>query len=94
MIWLLVLAVVCAVAMVAWAVLIPTDDVAEPTPNPLTELPSMPDTADPVLVPGLLSGLGLSHPQVPAWISDPDVIASVEAGLIDIPDEFAQARGE
>ncbi|MFJ3984341.1 hypothetical protein [Streptomyces fungicidicus] len=28
---------------------------------------------------------------VPAWITDPDLIASIEAGLIDIDDEFMGA---
>ncbi|MFR0351829.1 hypothetical protein [Streptomyces sediminimaris] len=28
-------------------------------------------------------------PTVPAWITDPDLIASIEAGLVDIPDDFA-----
>lgn len=61
-----------------------------PEPNPLDDLPSMPDTAAPVLLPGLLRGLGLApRPRpVPAWITDPDLIASIEAGLIDIPDDL------
>jgi hypothetical protein len=58
-------------------------------PNPLADLPPMPASADPVLLPDLLRGLGLARrPTVPAWITDPDVIASIEAGLIDIPDDL------
>lgn len=50
-------------------------------------LPPMPGDADPVIVPGLLSGLGITRPRIPAWITDPNLIASIEAGLIDLPDE-------
>lgn len=32
-----------------------------------------------------------TRPQAPAWITDPDLIASIEAGLIDIDDEFMGA---
>jgi hypothetical protein len=60
-----------------------------PEPNPIEDLPSMPATAEPVLLPGLLRGLGLARrPSVPGWITDPDLIASIEAGLIDIPDDL------
>jgi hypothetical protein len=48
----------------------------------------MPGDADPVIVPGLLSGLGITRPRYPAWITDPDLIASIEAGLIDLPDDL------
>jgi hypothetical protein len=54
----------------------------------LGDLPPMPETADPVLLPGLLRGLDLAPRPVPGWISDPDLIASIEAGLIDIPDDL------
>lgn len=57
--------------------------------TPLDELPSMPEGAEPVLMPGLLRGLGLAPHPVPAWITDPDLIASIEVGLIDIPDDLA-----
>lgn len=57
-------------------------------PTALDELPSMPETSEPVLMPGLLRGLGLTPHPVPAWITDPDLIASIEAGLIDIPDDL------
>ena len=50
------------------------------------DLPPMPDTADPIVVPGLLSGLGITPRRVPAWITDPDLIASIELGLMDIDD--------
>ena len=54
----------------------------------LTDLPPMPTTADPVILPGLLAGLGITKPRAPRWASDPNFIASIEAGLIDIDDEF------
>lgn len=62
--------------------------VLAPEPNPLDELPSMPESADPVLMPSLLRGLGLARRAVPAWITDPNLIASIEAGLVDIPDDL------
>ncbi|MGW4786165.1 hypothetical protein [Streptomyces sp. NPDC004230] len=52
------------------------------------DLPPMPATADPVIVPGLLTGLGITPRRVPVWASDPDFIASIEAGHIEIDDEF------
>ncbi|MEU2566570.1 hypothetical protein [Streptomyces althioticus] len=51
-------------------------------------LPPTPDGADPVIVPGLLSGLGITPRPIPRWITDPDLIASIQAGLIDIDDAF------
>jgi hypothetical protein len=54
----------------------------------ILDLPPMPGDAPPVILPGLLSGLGITTRPVPAWITDPDLIASIEAGLIDLPDEF------
>jgi hypothetical protein len=64
-----------------------------PEPNALDDLPSMPEAACPVLLPSLLRGLGLARrPIVPAWITDPEVIASIEAGLIDIPDDLQGER--
>jgi hypothetical protein len=75
-----------------------------PGPNPLADLPPMAETAEPVIMPGLLSGLGLTarpqtpvltaRPRVPLWISDPDLIASIEAGLIEIPDDLNTRRGK
>ncbi|MFL5910507.1 MAG: hypothetical protein ACJ768_08090 [Gaiellaceae bacterium] len=65
-----------------------------PEPNPLGDLPPMPENAEPVLLPGLLRGLGLARrPEAPAWITDPDLIASIEAGLIDIPDDLSTLGG-
>lgn len=53
------------------------------------DLPSMPATADPVIVPGLLTGLDIIPPRrAPVWASDPNFIASIEAGHIEIDDEF------
>jgi len=51
------------------------------------DLPPTPVTADPVILPGLLSGLGITPRRVPAWITNPDLIASIQAGLMDIGDE-------
>jgi hypothetical protein len=50
-------------------------------------LPPMPGDADPVIVPGLLSGLGITPPRIPAWITDPNVIESIASGLYELPDE-------
>jgi hypothetical protein len=57
----------------------------------LATLPPTPTTADPVILPGLLTGLGITSRRVPAWITHPDLIASIEAGLIDIDDEYMGA---
>lgn len=65
-----------------------------PEPNALASLPPMPETAEPLVMPGLLHGLGLSTHPVPAWITDPDLIASIQAGLIDIPDDLNTTRGK
>lgn len=54
----------------------------------LAALPPTPTDADPVILPGLLTGLGITRRPVPAWITDPDLIASIEAGLIDIDDDL------
>ena len=51
-------------------------------------LPPMPADADPVIVPGLLSGLGITRPRIPAWITDPNLIADILAGHADIPADF------
>ncbi|MEV7394901.1 hypothetical protein [Streptomyces sp. NPDC091215] len=64
-----------------------------PEPNALAALPPMPETAEPLVMPGLLHGLGLSIRPVPAWITDPDLIASIEAGLIEVPDDFNTPGG-
>lgn len=57
-------------------------------PTVLDELPPMAVTAAPVVLPGLLAGIGVTERRVPAWITDPAVIASIVAGYVDIPDEF------
>jgi hypothetical protein len=51
-------------------------------------LPPMPGDAEPVIVPGLLSGLGITPRRVPAWITNPDLIADILAGHADIPADF------
>lgn len=57
-------------------------------PTALDELPPMAVTAPPVVLPGLLAGVGVTERRVPAWITDPNLIADIVAGHIDIPDEF------
>ena len=59
-----------------------------PEPNALADLPPMPETAEPLVMPGLLHGLGLSVHPVPAWITDPDLAASIACGLVEVPDDF------
>ncbi|MGW1160426.1 hypothetical protein ACWD48_19840 [Streptomyces sp. NPDC002519] len=54
----------------------------------LLDLPPMPADADPVIVPGLLTGLGITPRPVPAWITDPDAIESIATGLYDLPDDL------
>lgn len=49
------------------------------------DLPPMPADADPVILPGLLSGLGLTEPRIPAWITDPGLIDDILSGHADIP---------
>jgi hypothetical protein len=51
-------------------------------------LPPMPGDAEPVIVPGLLSGLGITPRRVPAWITDPNLKADILAGHADIPADF------
>ncbi|MBR8638690.1 hypothetical protein KEF29_03595 [Streptomyces tuirus] len=52
------------------------------------DLPPTPVDADPVILPGLLSGLGITRRQVPAWITDPNLIADILDGHADIPTDF------
>lgn len=52
------------------------------------DLPPTPADADPVIVPGLLSGLGITRRRVPVWLTNPDAIASIEAGLYEIDDDL------
>jgi hypothetical protein len=49
----------------------------------LLDLPPTPATADPVIQPR----------RVPAWITDPNLIADILAGHIDIDDDFNPTRG-
>ncbi|MFJ4808550.1 hypothetical protein [Streptomyces longwoodensis] len=52
------------------------------------DLPPTPASADPIVVPGLPSGLGITPRPVPAWIRDPNLIDSIASGLMDIDDEL------
>jgi hypothetical protein len=54
----------------------------------IPDLPSTPVTADPVIVPGLLSGLGITRRPAPAWITDPAAIESIACGLYEIDDDL------
>jgi hypothetical protein len=55
----------------------------------LMELPMVPP---PVAGP-LLRALDLAPRRVPAWITDPDTVASILAGFVDIPDDlYGEAR--
>jgi hypothetical protein len=54
----------------------------------LAALPPTPTDADPIIVPGLLTGLGITRRPVPRWITNPDLIASIETGLIELDDTF------
>ena len=56
------------------------------------DLPPMPDTSTPVILPGLLTGLGITPRRVPAWITDPDTVASIAAGLYEIDDDLLGDR--
>jgi hypothetical protein len=53
--------------------------------SPLLCLPVVPEAAAGLL----LRGLDLApRTRVPAWVTDPDLIASILAGFIDIPDDL------
>lgn len=54
----------------------------------LAALPPTPVDADPIIIPGLLTGLGITRRPVPHWITNPDLIASIETGLIELDDTF------
>jgi hypothetical protein len=54
----------------------------------LLDLPPTPATADPLILPGLLAGLGITRCPVPAWITDPNVIESIACGLYELPDDL------
>ncbi|MFJ9037900.1 hypothetical protein ACIRF8_15070 [Streptomyces sp. NPDC102406] len=64
-----------------------------PEPTLLADLPPMPTTAAPVLVPGLLTGIGVTTRPVPRWITDPNLIDDILAGHTDIPDDFNPLEG-
>ncbi|GAA4823796.1 hypothetical protein [Streptomyces ziwulingensis] len=51
----------------------------------ILDLPPMPADADPVILPGLLSGLGLAPRTV-----DPDFQASIDSGLTETFEDFCQ----
>ncbi|PAZ15611.1 hypothetical protein CLM62_12500 [Streptomyces sp. SA15] len=51
----------------------------------ILDLPPTPADATPVILPGLLTGLGITSRLVPAWITDPDLIDDILAGHADIP---------
>ncbi|WP_346162220.1 hypothetical protein [Streptomyces bangladeshensis] len=51
------------------------------------ELPPMPVDAEPVILPGLLSGLGITR-RAPDWITDPGLIDDILSGHADIPADF------
>ncbi|MEU6768580.1 hypothetical protein ABZ916_39480 [Streptomyces sp. NPDC046853] len=59
----------------------------------LDELPLMPDSAPPVVLPSLLVGVGLRERRVPRWITDPDLIESILDGHIEIPDDLNPQEG-
>lgn len=54
----------------------------------LDTLPPMPATAAPVILPGLLAAVGVTERRVPAWITDPNLIADIAAGYAEIPDDL------
>ena len=51
----------------------------------ILDLPPMPDTADPVIVPGLLAALGLTRRTV-----DPDFQASIDGGFTESYEDYCQ----
>ncbi|MFD4596803.1 hypothetical protein ACFWPQ_02095 [Streptomyces sp. NPDC058464] len=55
----------------------------------ILDLPPMADNATPVILPGLLSGLGITRRQVPSWITDPDTRESIAIGEYEIDDDLA-----
>ncbi|MGW0626491.1 hypothetical protein [Streptomyces sp. NPDC002758] len=57
----------------------------------LLDLPPMADDATPVILPGLLTGLGITPRRVPAWITDPNLTDDILRGYADIPDDLAGA---
>jgi hypothetical protein len=49
------------------------------------DLPAMPADGDPVIVPGLLSGLGITRRKV-----DPDYQASIDSGFTESFEDYCQ----
>lgn len=49
----------------------------------ILNLPPMPDTADPVIVPGLLTALGVTRRQ-----TDPDFQASIDGGFTESFEDY------
>jgi hypothetical protein len=45
-----------------------------------------------VIVPGLLSGLGITPRPIPRWITDPDTREAIALGFITIDDAFMGDR--
>lgn len=57
--------------------------------SPLLSVPEIPPAASHQL----LAGLDLApRTVVPAWVTDPDMRASILAGFIDIPDDLRGAQ--
>ncbi|MFF3928169.1 hypothetical protein [Streptomyces hirsutus] len=54
----------------------------------LLDLPPTPTDADPVILPGFSTGLGITRRPVPRWVTDPDTRESIALGFIDIDDDF------
>jgi len=54
----------------------------------LSDLPKAPAVVQQAVAAPLLRALDLV-PRAPSWVTDPDVIASILAGFIDIPDDIA-----
>lgn len=54
----------------------------------ILDLPPAAATADPVILPGLLTGLGIVRRPVPAWVTDPNAVASIASGFYEIDDDL------
>lgn len=52
------------------------------------DLPPTPVTADPVVLPGLLTGLGITRRPVPAWVTNPSLAESIALGHVEIDADF------
>ena len=58
----------------------------------ILDLPPTPADAPPVILPGLLSGLGITRRPAPAWITNPDLVESIALGLMDIDDLLGETN--